>query len=438
MLNITENELKVQKAMSRDIGRNIIRFEESFMKKLDIKAGDIIEIIGKKQSVGIAWPGYPKDNGLGIIRIDARLRKNTGTNIGDTVEIHKIETKVAQSVVLTPKNIKIRNNPRFESFIKRKLNNIPITLEDYINISLGISREITFKVVSLIPEGICVIKSETSLHINELTINEPETYVENYDDIGGLEHQINDLKYILHLRSNHGSIVKRLNIEMPKGILFEGPPGTGKTLLARIIANDINFHFIYMIAPEIISKYQGESEKQLKRYFQEAEERSPSIIFIDHIDSIMKHRVLSQLLGLMDGLHPYRNVMVIAATHNLDLIEAALLRQGRFDKLIHFSLPDLNSRIKIYEIHTRKLNLDNSVKIEEIAELSNDFTGADIKGVCQLATINAVKRYFPDISSKTEELSDAEIDEIKLIKQDFLTAIKEIADRIRTTPKKEE
>jgi transitional endoplasmic reticulum ATPase len=152
----------------------------------------------------------------------------------------------------------------------------------------------------------------------------------------------------------------------------------------------------------------------------------------------MKNRVLGQLLGLMDGLHPYRNVIVIAATHNLDLIEPALLRQGRFDKIIHFSLPDFNSRIKIYEIHTRNLNLDNDVKIEEIAELSNDFTGADIKGVCQLATISAVKRYFPDISSKIEDLSDTEIDEIKLIKQDFLTAIKEIADRIRITPKKEE
>jgi transitional endoplasmic reticulum ATPase len=260
VLKITENKLKVQKANRRDIGRNLIRIEESFMKKLDIKTGDIIEIIGKKQSAGIAWPGYPQDDGLGIIRIDARLQKNTGTKIGDTVEIHKIETKVAQSVVLTPINIRIRNNPRFESFTKRKLNNIPITLEDYIDMSLGISRDITFKVVSLIPEGICVIKSETVLHINEFEINESETNVQSYDDIGGLEHQINELKYILDLRSTHSSIVNRLNIEMPKGILFEGPPGTGKTLLARIIANDINFHFISMIAPEIITKYQGESE----------------------------------------------------------------------------------------------------------------------------------------------------------------------------------
>jgi len=159
--------LRVQKAKKRDIGRNIIRIDPKTMEKLSIQTGDVIEVVGKKQSAGIAWPSYPQDNGLGIVRVDSRLQKNTGTRIDDTLEIRKVKTEVAQNVVLAPSSVKIRNNPRFESFVKRKLNNYPITVDDFIFISIGISREITFKVISMRPNEVCQIKQETVLNISD-------------------------------------------------------------------------------------------------------------------------------------------------------------------------------------------------------------------------------------------------------------------------------
>ncbi len=441
-------KLRVQEAKKSDIGRNIIRIDKQSMNQLKIQTGDVVEVSGEKQSAAIAWPSYPQDNGLGIVRIDSRLQKNTGTRIDDTLEIRKVKTEVAQNIVLAPSSVKIRNNPRFESFVKRKLTNYPITVDDFVFISLGISRELIFKVMSMIPSGVCIITQETILNISEEIVEDLYYGTEiSFDDIGGLEKEIDEVKKIMKLAS-----IKKFNIDIPKGILFEGFSGTGKTLLARIIANDLSYHFISLIAPEIIQKYPGDSERKLKEIFQKAEERAPSIIFIDHIDSIapkiqggmknkssfMEHRVVAQLLGLMDGLRPIRNVIVIATTHKLDLIEPALLRPGRFDKIVHFSLPGLKSRTKIYEIHTRNLHLNDDVSVEDLAELSDNFTGADIKGVCQLATINAAKIHILDISPETNEISDNEIDEIKLNKQDFLSAIKEIAERVRTSPKNEE
>ena len=137
------------------------------MEKLDIKTGDVIALVGKKESAGIAWPSYPQDSGLGIIRIDSRLKKNIGTSIDDTIQIRKVITHSAQNIVLAPISVKIKSNPRFETFVKRKLSNYPVAIDDFIFISIGISREITFKVISMRPSGICTIKPETVLHISE-------------------------------------------------------------------------------------------------------------------------------------------------------------------------------------------------------------------------------------------------------------------------------
>ena len=159
--------LRVQKAKKRDIGRNIVRIDQKTMEKLNIKTGDVIALSGKKESAGIAWPSYPQDSGLGIIRIDSRLRKNTGTNIDDNIELRKVNAQTAQNIVLAPSSVKIRANPRFENFVKRRLLNYPVTMDDFIYISIGISREIAFKVISIRPNGICSIKNETQLHISE-------------------------------------------------------------------------------------------------------------------------------------------------------------------------------------------------------------------------------------------------------------------------------
>ena len=209
-----ELTLRVQKAKKRDIGRNIIRIDPKTMENLNIQTGDVIGLFGKKESAGIAWPSYPQDNGLGIVRIDSRLRKNTGTSIDDTIEIRKVNANFAQNIVLAP-SIKIRTNPRLESFVKRKLNNYPVTLEDFIQISIGISREITFKVISIRPKGICIIKQETALHISEHVTEDEErgaNYL-TYEDVGGLDREIQRVREMVELPLRHPSLFKRLGID---------------------------------------------------------------------------------------------------------------------------------------------------------------------------------------------------------------------------------
>ncbi|TXT56238.1 MAG: Cell division cycle protein 48 [Promethearchaeota archaeon] len=430
--------LRVQKAKKRDIGRNIIRIDPQTMEELNIQTGDVIALTGKKQSAGIAWPSYPQDNGLGIVRIDSRLRKNTGTSIDDTVQIEKVEATEAQNVVLAPTSVKIRSNPRFETFVKRKLNNYPITLDDIILISIGISREITFKVISMRPKGICIIKQDTTLNISEhVTEDEEKTgvYV-TYEDVGGLDKEIQRVREMVELPLRHPSLFKRLGIDPPKGVLLRGPPGCGKTLLAKAVANESEAHFISINGPEIMSKFYGESEKKLRKIFVEAEEKSPSIIFIDEIDAIapkretvtgeVERRVVAQLLALMDGLHSRGRVIVIGATNRPNSLDPALRRPGRFDREIEIKVPNERGRHEIFQIHTRNMPLDKKISLKEYAKITHGFVGADISAVCREAAMSALRRYLPQIDLDSEIIEPELLEQIEVTRDDFDEALKEV------------
>ncbi len=431
--------LRIQKAKKRDIGRNIIRIDPESMEKLEIKTGDVIALKGKKVTAGIAWPSYPQDNGLGIVRIDSRLRKNTGTSIDDTVHVKKVEAKAAQSVVLAPASVNIRSNPRFESFVKRKLNNYPITLDDIILISIGISREITFKVINIRPKGISIIKQETNLSISERITEEEEKsgmYV-TYEDVGGLDKEIQRVREMIELPLRHPSLFKRLGIDPPKGVLLRGPPGCGKTLLARAVANESDAHFISINGPEVMSKFYGESEKKLRKLFIEAEEESPSIVFIDEIDAIapkretvtgeVERRVVAQLLALMDGLHSRGRVIVIGATNRPNSLDPALRRPGRFDREIEIKVPNERGRKEIFQIHTRTMPLkDKKELITDFAKITHGFVGADISAVCREAAMSALRRYLPQIDLDSEIIEPELLEQIEVRKDDFNQALKEV------------
>lgn len=150
----------------KDISRTLARIDQKTMEMLNIQVGDVIALVGKKESVAIAWPSYPQDSGLRIIRIDSLLRKNSGTKIDETIQIRKVNAQPARNIVLTPISVKIKNNPRFETFLKQKLNNYPVTIDDLIYIPIGQSKKITFKVIKLKPNRICIIRPRTSLHIS--------------------------------------------------------------------------------------------------------------------------------------------------------------------------------------------------------------------------------------------------------------------------------
>jgi transitional endoplasmic reticulum ATPase len=437
----TESEkvsLRVQNAKKRDYGRNIIRIDRKTMEQLKMQTGDVIALFGKKLSAGIAWPSYPQDEGLGIIRIDPRIRKNTGTAIDDMIDIRKIKTQPAQSIILAPSNIKIKTNPKFETFVKRKLNNYPATIDDYIYISIGISREIVFKVINMKPSGICTIKQETNLHISEHITEDEEggpEYV-TYEDVGGLDREIQRVREMVELPLRHPSLFKRLGIDPPKGVLLRGPPGCGKTLLARAVANESEAHFISINGPEIMSKFYGESEKKLRKIFIEAEEKNPSIIFIDEIDAIapkretvtgeVERRVVAQLLALMDGLHSRGRVIVIGATNRPNSLDSALRRPGRFDREIEIKVPNEKGRREIFQIHTRNMPLDEQIDLKHFANITHGFVGADISAVAREAAMSALRRYLPKIDLESEIIDPELLDSIEVTLDDFKIALKEV------------
>jgi transitional endoplasmic reticulum ATPase len=430
--------LRVQKAKKRDIGKNIIRIDQKTMEKLNIQTGEVLEVIGKKQSAGIAWPSYPQDNGLGIVRVDSRLQKNTGTRIDDILEIRKVKAEVAQNIVLAPSSVKLKNTPRFESFVKRKLNNHPITIDDYVFISLGISREITFKVISMRPNAVCQIKPETILNISEKATEDVETgvlYI-TYEDVGGLDREIQRVREMVELPLRHPSLFKRLGIDPPKGVLLRGPPGCGKTLLAKAVANESEAHFISINGPEVMSKFYGESEKKLRKLFIEAEEKSPSIIFIDEIDAIapkretvtgeVERRVVAQLLALMDGLHGRGKVIVIGATNRPNSLDPALRRPGRFDREIEIKVPNEKGRLEIFQIHTRNMPLDKKISLKEFSQITHGFVGADISAVSREAAMAALRRYLPKIDLESEIIDPELLEQIEVTQNDFESALKEV------------
>jgi len=432
-------QLRIQKAKKRDIGRNIIRIDHEVMEQLNIKTGDVVAIKGKTESAGIAWPSYPQDSGLKIVRIDSRLRKNTGASIDDIIILRKVNAKVAKNVVLAPSEVKIRSNPRFESFVKRKLDNYPIMLNDTIFISIGISREITFKVIRTNPKGICVINNEqTILHISEKISEEEKlgiSYI-TYEDVGGLDREIQRVREMVELPLRHPSLFKRLGIDPPKGVLLRGPPGCGKTLLAKAVANESEAHFISINGPEIMSKFYGESEKRLRKLFQEAEEKAPSIIFIDELDAIapkremvtgeVERRVVAQMLALMDGLHARGKVIVIGATNRPNSLDPALRRPGRFDREIEIKVPDEKGRYEVFLIHTRNMPLAEGITLKGLARNTHGFVGADISAVCREAAMSALRRYLPKIDLESEEIDPELLEQIEVVENDFNDALKEV------------
>jgi len=223
-----------------------------------------------------------------------------------------------------------------------------------------------------------------------------------WDDIGGLQRLKQELKEAVEWPLKQPEVFTRLGIRPPRGILMYGPPGTGKTLLAKAVAKESEANFISVKGPELISKWVGESEKGVKKIFEKARQSSPTIIFFDEIDAIassrgtelgnkVTERMVNQLLTEMDGLEGLHDVVVIAATNRPDLLDSALLRQGRFDRVINTTLPDELARFDIFKIHTRNMPLAKDVNLKKLAKITSNYVGADIEGVCREAGILALR-----------------------------------------------
>ncbi|OYT27888.1 MAG: AAA family ATPase [Candidatus Altiarchaeales archaeon ex4484_96] len=429
-----QTELKVMEALQNDVGRGIARIDEFTMKNLDVTSGDIIEIQGKKNTAAIVWPLHPQDIGAGIIRIDGLLRQNSETSLGDRITISKANASPAKKIIIAPIKHEIKFGGDFASHIKQRFMGRPIMKGD--NLSIGVlGQAIPFVVAKTKPTGVVQILTNTNLEIREKPLQmEPIELAVRYEDIGGLKDEISRVREMVELPMKHPELFEKLGILPPKGVLLYGPPGTGKTLIAKAVASETNSYFIPLNGPEIMDKYYGESERKLREIFSEAQQNSPSIIFIDELDSIapkreetkgeVERRVVAQLLALMDGLMERENVVVIAATNRPNSIDPALRRPGRFDREIEIGVPDREGRKEILQIHTRNMPLSKEVDLDEIASSTHGFVGADLASLSKEAAMQTLKRILPHIDLEKDEIPVELLETLKVERNDFIDAKK--------------
>ena len=400
--------LRVAKAIPSDVGHG--RARVPFDNDLNLKPGDIIEVSGERKTAAIVWRCRPEDANLGVIRVDGIIRKNAGVSLGDRVDIKKVETQPCQRLVLSPvmaKQQKVRFGPGIEGFARRGLNKRPVVAGDRIFIPgmTLFAEALPFAIVSTKPKGIVQVLPDTDIVIKEDAVDEEEqgdVQTISYEDIGGLGDQLQKVREMIELPLKHPILFRRLGIDPPRGVLLHGPPGTGKTLIAKAVASETNAHFTSINGPEIISKYYGESEKQLREIFEEAAANTPAIIFIDELDSIapkredvsgeVERRVVAQLLTLLDGMQGRDNVVVIGATNRQDAIDPALRRPGRFDREIEIGVPDKNGRAEIIGIHTRGMPISDDFDVEWLLDNTNGFVGADISALVRESAMKALRR----------------------------------------------
>ena len=434
--------LRVAKAIPSDVGHG--RARVPFDNDLGLKPGDVIEISGERNTAAIVWRCRPEDANLGVIRIDGIIRKNAGVSLGDRVTIKKVETNECERLVLSPvmaKQQKVKFGSGIEGFARRGLNKRPVVAGDRIFIPgmTLFAEALPFAIVSTKPKGIVRVLPDTEIVIKEEMVEDEEPGEVSsimYEDIGGLGDQLLKVREMIELPLKHPILFRRLGIDPPKGVLLHGPPGTGKTMIAKAVANETNAHFTSINGPEIISKYYGESEKQLREIFDEAASNAPAIIFVDELDSIapkredvsgeVERRVVAQLLTLMDGMQGRDNVVVIGATNRPDAIDQALRRPGRFDRELEIGVPDKNGRREIVNIHTRGMPIADDFDMDWILENSYGFVGADIMSLTREAAMKALRRYLPEIDLDQDEIPPEVLEKMEVQMNDFRIAIRDI------------
>ena len=441
---VEDLQLRVAKAIPSDVGHG--RARVPFDNDLNLKPGDIVEITGEQKTAAIVWRCRPEDANLGVIRVDGIIRKNAGVSLGDKVTIRKVETQPCQKLILSPvmaKQQKVRFGPGIEGFARRGLNKRPVVSGDRIFIPgmTLFAEALPFQIVQTTPKGIVQVLPDTEIIIKEEPVDEEEDGGQpistiSYEDIGGIGEQLQKVREMIELPLKHPILFRRLGIDPPRGVLLHGPPGTGKTLIAKAVASETKANFTSINGPEIISKYYGESEKQLREIFDEAAANAPAIIFIDELDSIapkredvsgeVERRVVAQLLTLLDGMQGRDNVIVIGATNRPDAIDPALRRGGRFDRELEIGVPDKNGRAEIIGIHTRGMPISDDFDVDWLLDNTHGFVGADISALVREAAMKALRRYLPDIDLDEEHIPAEVLEKMEVRMADFKLAIKEI------------
>ena len=426
-------KLKVTEGLKKDVGRALARIDPEDLEKLQVSIGDIIEIAGKRKTVCRAMPAYKEFRGQSRVQLDGISRENAGAKIDEFVTVRKVSHQPAGQVVIAPTGVTPKQ--RDLNYIGSLLDGLPVLEGDRIRATLFGSRSADFKVEKTTPKGPVIINPTTKLFVGRAR-EEQEVHTVSYEDIGGLKPQLQRIREMIELPLRYPEVFERLGIDAPKGVLLHGPPGCGKTLIARTIAHETEANFFSVSGPEVIHKFYGESEAHLRKIFEEATQKSPSIVFLDEIDAIaprreqvvgdVEKRVVAQLLALMDGLTKRKNVIVIAATNIPNILDPALRRPGRFDREIAIPIPAQNGRQEILQIHSRGMPLSENIDLTHVAEITHGFVGADLEALCREAAMICLRRIMPDIDFALSNIPYEQLAKLEVRMDDFLEALKDI------------
>jgi transitional endoplasmic reticulum ATPase len=434
-------ELTVRGAEKRDAGRGIARLPESARRRLGVLSGDTVLVEAERATVAKVWPGR---GGLtpDSIQIDADTRANAGVKIGEQVRISAVDVDDADAITVVAPG-RVTDEDALERHVKRGLRGRPVQEGDRVH--LEHLSDAPFLVHATKPDGTVSVTDTTKVFVRmrgsatDATVDDAvggstatqsagsrasgesggtdearttgETAVGSgsgggetgvtYEDIGGLDRELELVREMIELPLSEPEVFAHLGVDPPKGVLLHGPPGTGKTLIAKAVANEVDASFHTVSGPEIMSKYKGDSEENLRRVFRRAREESPAIVFFDEIDSIaakrdddsdVENRIVGQLLSLMDGLDARGEVVVIGATNRVDTLDPALRRGGRFDREIEIGVPNERGRREVLEVHTRRMPLADDVDLDRLSQRTHGFVGADLESLTTEAAMTALRR----------------------------------------------
>ncbi|XP_053676102.1 transitional endoplasmic reticulum ATPase TER94 [Anopheles nili] len=418
------NRLIVDEATNDD--NSVISLSQAKMDELELFRGDTVLLKGKRRKETVCIVLSDENCPDEKIRMNRVVRNNLRVWLGDVVMIQSCpDVKYGKKVEILPIDDTVEGltGNLFDVYLKPYFLEAyrPIHRDDTFIVRGGM-RAVEFKVVAVEPENYCIVAPETVIFCegNPIKREEEEETLNavGYDDIGGCRKQLAQIKEMVELPLRHPSLFKAIGVKPPRGILMYGPPGTGKTLIARAVANETGAFFFLINGPEIMSKLAGESESNLRKAFEEAEKKSPAIIFIDEIDAIapkrekthgeVERRIVSQLLTLMDGMKKSSHVIVMAATNRPNSIDPALRRFGRFDREIDIGIPDATGRLEVLRIHTKNMKMADDVDLEQIAAESHGHVGADLASLCSEAALQQIREKMDLIDLEDDQI-DAEV-----------------------------
>ena len=427
--------LKINEIPQQHVGKGRAIIDPKIIEDQNWNVGQILELTHNKKTYVKLWPASPQEYGTNIIKIDGVTRQNIGAGIDDKISIKSVEAVNAEQITLSPTE-KITTDGLQEYMIYNYLNHV-FTNGDSISLNTQVGNKIQFIITNTKPSKPVIVTENTIFKLGSLTkaIDSSVPRI-TYDELGGLKNEVQKIREMVELPMRHPELFDKIGVEAPKGVLLYGPPGTGKTLLAKAVAGETNAHFISLSGPEIMGKHYGESEERIREIFTQAEENSPSIIFIDEIDSIapkrdevsgeLEKRIVSQLLTLMDGMKSRGKVVVIAATNRPDSIDPALRRPGRFDREVEIGIPDDEGRFDILSIHTRGMPIDKKVNLKQISKTTHGFVGADLEVLSKEAAMRSLRRILPEIDLDEDKISSEILQKIEITSDDFREALKEV------------